>query len=106
MKMVAGPTGVHHEDQKMIFKDKERDSRTFLDVAGVKDGSKIVLIEYVIHKERRYLEMRRNATMDKASMEIAEISLEVDKFAKQVRYSSMKKRFYFFLLKYFYFDDF
>lgn len=83
-KMVAGPTGVHHEDQKLIFKDKERESKSFLDVAGVKDGSKMVLIEDVISRERRCLELRKNAKMDKASKEIAEISLEVDKFAKQV----------------------
>ncbi|XP_074334841.1 BAG family molecular chaperone regulator 1-like [Apium graveolens] len=29
-KMVAGPTGLHYEEQKLIFKDKERQSRTFL----------------------------------------------------------------------------
>lgn len=85
--MVAGPTGVHHEDQKLIFKDKERESKSFLDVAGVKDGSKIVLIEDVISRERRCLELRKNAKMDKASKEIAGISLEVDKFAKQVKFS-------------------
>ena len=27
--MLAGPTGLHHQDQKLVFKDKERDSKSF-----------------------------------------------------------------------------
>lgn len=83
-KMLSGPTGLHHEDQKVMFKDKERDSKTFLDVVGVKDRSKMVLIEDPISQEKRYLEMRKNAKMEKASKLISEISLEVDRFAGQV----------------------
>ncbi|XP_041002713.1 BAG family molecular chaperone regulator 1-like [Juglans microcarpa x Juglans regia] len=83
-KMLSGPTGLHHEDQKLIYKDKERDSKAFLDTAGVKDRSKIVLVEDPISQERRYLELRRNAKMEKASKSISEISLEVDRLAGQV----------------------
>lgn len=72
------------QDQKLMFKEKERDSKAFLDVVGVKDGSKIVLIEDELSKERRILESRRNAKMEKASKDIAAIRLEVDKLAKQV----------------------
>lgn len=83
-KMLSGPTGLHHQDQKLMYKDKERDSNAFLDVAGVKDRSKMVLIEDPISQEKRYLEMRRNAKMEKASKSISEISLEVDRLAGQV----------------------
>ncbi|GMP70133.1 hypothetical protein CsSME_00029114 [Camellia sinensis var. sinensis] len=83
-KMITEPTGLHHEDQKLLFNNKERDSKAFLDVAGVKDRSKIVLVEDPISKERRYLEMRKNATMEKASKSISDISLEVDRLAGQV----------------------
>ncbi|CAN6569390.1 unnamed protein product [Malus baccata var. baccata] len=83
-KMLVGPTGLHHEDQKLIFKDKERDSKAFLDMSGVKDRSKMVLVEDPISQEKRYLEMRRNAKMEKASKSISEISLEVDRLAGQV----------------------
>ena len=82
--MLSGPTGLHHQDQKLLFKDKERDSKVFLDVAGVKDRSKIVLVEDPISQEKRYLEMRKNAKMEKASKSISEISLEVDRLAGQV----------------------
>ncbi|GKV05018.1 hypothetical protein SLEP1_g17076 [Rubroshorea leprosula] len=83
-KMLTGPTGLHHQDQKLIYKDKERDSKAFLDMAGVKDKSKIVLVEDPISQEKRLLEMRKNAKMEKASKSISEISLEVDRLGGQV----------------------
>ncbi|ESR35095.1 hypothetical protein CICLE_v10005288mg [Citrus x clementina] len=83
-KLLTGPTGLHHEDQKLIYKDKERDSKAFLDVVGVKDKSKLVLVEDPISQEKRLLEMRKNAKLEKASKSISEISLEVDRLAGQV----------------------
>lgn len=82
--MLSGPTGLHHEDQKLLYKDKERENKTFLDIAGVKDKSKIVLIEDPISQEKRYLEMRKNAKVEKAAKTISDISLEVDRLARQV----------------------
>ncbi|KAI3471100.1 hypothetical protein Pfo_027763 [Paulownia fortunei] len=83
-KMLSGPTGLHHQDQKLFYKDKERDSNAFLDTAGVKDKSKIVLQEDPISQEKRYLEMRKNAKMEKAAKTLSEISLEVDNLAGKV----------------------
>ncbi|KAK8521314.1 hypothetical protein V6N13_077426 [Hibiscus sabdariffa] len=83
-KMLTGPTGLHHQDQKLLYKDKERDSNAFLDMAGVKDKSKLVLVEDPISQEKRLLEMRKNAKMEKASKSISQISLEVDSLASQV----------------------
>ncbi|KAL4187572.1 hypothetical protein AMTRI_Chr09g39660 [Amborella trichopoda] len=71
-KLLASKTVLHTQDQKLLFKDKERDSNAYLDMAGVKDKSKIV-----------YIEMRKNANMKRASKYIARISLEVDKLADQ-----------------------
>ncbi|KAJ8771441.1 hypothetical protein K2173_026618 [Erythroxylum novogranatense] len=83
-KILTGRTGLHHQDQKLIFKDKERDSKAFLDMSGVKDKSKLVLFEDPISQEKRFLEMRKNAKMEKASKSISEISLEVDRLAVEV----------------------
>lgn len=83
-KLLAAPTGLHPQDQKVFFKDKERDSKAYLDVVGVKERSKIVLVEDPTSQERRYLEMRKTAKMEKASKSISEISLEVDQLAAQV----------------------
>lgn len=87
-KMLTGPTGLHHEDQKIMYKDKERSSKTFLDVVGVKDRSKMVVLEDPISQEKRYIEMRKNAKMEKAAKSISEISLEVDRLAGQVHNQS------------------
>ncbi|KAJ1402514.1 Ubiquitin-like domain superfamily [Sesbania bispinosa] len=83
-KMLSGPTGLHHQDQKLFYKDKERDSKAFLDIVGVKDKSKLVLMEDPISQEKRYLEMRKNAKMERAAKSISQISLEVDRLAGQV----------------------
>lgn len=96
-KMLVGPTGIHHQDQKLIFKDKERDSKAFLDTSGVKDRSKIVLMEDPISQEKRLLEMRRSAKMEKASKSISEISLEVDRLAGRVHIFSWRPFLFLFI---------
>ncbi|XP_068635366.1 BAG family molecular chaperone regulator 1 [Aristolochia californica] len=83
-KQLSALTGLHPQDQKLLFKDKERDNTAYLDLSGVKNRSKIVLLEDPTSQERRYLEMRRNAKMEKAAKSVSEISLEVDNLAGQV----------------------
>lgn len=83
-KMLVSPTGLHHEDQKIIYKEKERDSKAFLDICGVKDRSKITVVEDPIRQEKRLLELRKNAKLEKASNSISQISFEVDRLAGQV----------------------
>nr|XP_043614480.1 BAG family molecular chaperone regulator 1-like [Erigeron canadensis] len=83
-KMLTGPTGLHHEDQKLMYKDKARDSKSYLDVAGVKDRSKMVVMEDPISQEKRLVEMRKNAKMEKAAKSISDVSFEVDRLAGQV----------------------
>ncbi|KAK1441485.1 hypothetical protein QVD17_07414 [Tagetes erecta] len=83
-KMLSGPTGLHHEDQKVMYKDKVRDSKSYLDVVGVKDRSKMVVVEDPISQERRLLEMRKNAKLEKAAKAVSDISFEVDRLAGQV----------------------
>ncbi|KAI3817951.1 hypothetical protein L1987_11753 [Smallanthus sonchifolius] len=83
-KMLTGPTGLHHEDQKIIYKDKERASKTFLDVVGVKDKSKMVVLEDPISRERRQIEARKAAKLEKAAKSVSDIRVEVDGLAGQV----------------------
>lgn len=82
--MLTAATGLHHQDQKLLFKDKERDSKAFLDNSGVKDKSKLVLQEDPISQEKRFLEMRKTAIIEKAAKTISEISLEIDRLGGQV----------------------
>lgn len=83
-KLLSGPTGLHPLDQKIVYKDKERDSAAYLDTAGVKDRSKMVVLEDLTAQAKRCLEMRRAAKSEQASKSIAQISLEVDKLASKV----------------------
>lgn len=92
--MLTGPTGLHHQDQKLMYKDKERDSKAFLDVSGVKDKSKMVLFEDPISQEKRFLEMRKIAKTEKASKAISDISLEVDRLGGRVMLARPPSSFY------------
>ncbi|KAF7828316.1 BAG family molecular chaperone regulator 1-like isoform X1 [Senna tora] len=83
-KMLSERTGLHPEDQKLIFRNKERDSKSYLDEAKVKDGSKMVMEEDIQSRQRRALEMLKIANKDKISKCLTQINSEVDKFAKQV----------------------
>lgn len=82
--MLAESTGLYPQDQKLIFKNKDRDSKEYLDAARVKDGSKIVLVEDIASREKRCLELLKNAKTEKVSKLLAEISLEMDKLGGQV----------------------
>ncbi|KAL5201386.1 hypothetical protein ABZP36_035740 [Zizania latifolia] len=83
-KLLSAPTGLHPEDQKLVYKDKERDSKAFLDMAGVKDRSKMVLLEDPAAQAKRLLEQRRTDKAERAAKSISRISLDVDKLATKV----------------------
>jgi len=84
-KLLSARTGLHPEDQKLVYKDKERDSKAFLDMAGVKDRSKMVLLEDPAAQAKRLLEQRRTDKAERAAKSISRISLDVDKLATKVR---------------------
>ena len=83
-KLVAAKTGLHPDDQKVLYKDKERDSKAFLDMAGVKDRSKVVVVEDPEARARRLIEERRNGHLEKAARAIAAVTAGVDKLAPKV----------------------
>ncbi|KAJ6837950.1 protein binding protein [Iris pallida] len=83
-RMVSGPTGLHHEDQKILFRDRERQSSAFLDACGVRDRSKLVVVVDEVARARRCLVTRRAARMEKAAGSISQIGRQVDKLATKV----------------------
>ncbi|KAG6599885.1 BAG family molecular chaperone regulator 1, partial [Cucurbita argyrosperma subsp. sororia] len=83
-KMLAEPTGLHPEEQKLIYKNKVRDSKSYLDVAGVRNGSKLVLVEDTLSKERRCLEMLKDANFQNSSKLLKQLRLEVKKLSQEV----------------------
>ncbi|CAO2200471.1 unnamed protein product [Urochloa humidicola] len=83
-KLLSEKTGLHPDDQKVVYKDKERDSKAFLDMAGVKDRSKMVMLEDPAAKAKRLLEERRTGKAERAAKAIARVALDVDKLATKV----------------------
>lgn len=71
-------------EQRLLYKGKERGNSEFLDMCGLKDRSKLVLMEDPASLEKRYIEMRRNAKMESTRRAISAVSLEVDKLSDQV----------------------
>ncbi|KAJ6965918.1 hypothetical protein NC652_003714 [Populus alba x Populus x berolinensis] len=83
-KVLTGKTGLQIGDQKIIYKEKERGNREYLDRCGVKDRSKLILMEDPSSIERRYIEVRKNTRIQNADRAISDVSIEVDKLVEQV----------------------
>ncbi|KAI0501348.1 hypothetical protein KFK09_016292 [Dendrobium nobile] len=83
-KELEAETCLRQAEQRVIYRGKERENEEFLDRCGVKDRSKLVVMEDPSSRERRYIEMRRNAKIQSSALAIAALSLEVDKYAAQV----------------------
>ncbi|KAK6932123.1 BAG domain [Dillenia turbinata] len=83
-KLLAAETGLKPGEQRLIFRGKERENGDYLDMSGVKDRSEVILMEDPSSKEKRFIEMRRNAIIQSAHRAISDVSMEVDKMADQV----------------------
>ncbi|CAN1302423.1 BAG family molecular chaperone regulator 3 [Linum perenne] len=83
-KILKEETGLEAGDQRLVFRGKERVNREYLDLCGVKHRSKILLTEHPISIERKYLQMRNNARINKSLRTISDISMEIDKLYDQV----------------------
>uniref|UniRef100_A0A2P2NY49 Ubiquitin-like domain-containing protein n=1 Tax=Rhizophora mucronata TaxID=61149 RepID=A0A2P2NY49_RHIMU len=83
-KLLTAETGLQTGDQRLIYHGKERENREYLDRCGVKDRSKVILMEDPASVEKRYVEMRRNARIQTANRAISNMSMEVDRLVDQV----------------------
>ncbi|KAF9666479.1 hypothetical protein SADUNF_Sadunf16G0233500 [Salix dunnii] len=83
-KVLMGETGLQIGEQKIIYRERERGNKEYLDRCGVRDRSKLILMEDPASIERRYIEMRKNARIEAACRAISCVSMEIDKLAEQV----------------------
>ncbi|KAK7260603.1 hypothetical protein RIF29_26796 [Crotalaria pallida] len=83
-KLLAHKTGLQPEEQRLFFKGKEKENEEHLHLAGVKDKSKLLLLEDAVSKERKLEEIRKQNEMLKASEAVAGVRAEVDKLADRV----------------------
>lgn len=83
-RVLAKVTGLEPQDQRLLFRGKEKDNEEFLHMAGVKDMSKIVLLEDPASKERKLEQMKMEQGGYKACEAVVLVRSEVDKLAEKV----------------------
>ncbi|XP_016504391.1 BAG family molecular chaperone regulator 3 [Nicotiana tabacum] len=83
-KLLTEETGLQPGEQRLIMRGKERENGEYLDMCGVKDRSKVILIEDPESKEKRFMQMRKNAKIQAAHRLINDVSAEIDKLAEQI----------------------
>ncbi|KAL2958051.1 hypothetical protein AAZX31_18G185900 [Glycine max] len=68
-------TTVMPEEQRLFFGGKEKDNEGHLHAEGVRDMSKLLLLEDACREERKHEEIRKHNEMLKASEAVAEVSV-------------------------------
>ncbi|KAM0999175.1 hypothetical protein FF1_005912 [Malus domestica] len=85
LKRVLSPeTGLEPKEQRLLFRGKEKEDNECLHIAGVKDMSKIVLLEDPASKEKKLEEMKKNQGVLNAYEEVAKVRAEVDKLSQKI----------------------
>ncbi|XP_020537492.1 BAG family molecular chaperone regulator 4 isoform X2 [Jatropha curcas] len=72
-KVLVQETGLESKEQRLLFRGKEKEDNECLHMVGVKDMSKVILLEDPACKERKLEEMKRNQGMLKAYEEVAKV---------------------------------
>ncbi|KAI7996574.1 BAG family molecular chaperone regulator 4 [Camellia lanceoleosa] len=82
-RCIAQQTRLEPNQQRLLFRGKEKDDREHLHMAGVKDNAKVLLIQEPTRKERKH-EEAKSIEMSSACPAVAEVKPEVDKLAEEV----------------------
>lgn len=84
--VIVQKIGLKPEMHKLLFRGKEKDDDEGLQPAGVKDNSKVLLVEDISCTEKSpdYKETR---VISRGSAAVAEVTEEVDKLSEKVRYN-------------------
>ncbi|XVF76860.1 hypothetical protein PTKIN_Ptkin13bG0300900 [Pterospermum kingtungense] len=99
-KEIAQRTGLEPEKQRVLFRGKEKEDKEHLHSAGVKDNSKVLVLENPASKEKKMQEMtgskkkgeemtaskemKESEEMSKALAAVAGVRKEVDKLSERV----------------------
>lgn len=83
-KLLSQETGLEPQEQRLLFRGKEKENDECLHIAGVKDMAKVILMEDPASKERKLEEMKRNQSVTKSCQAISAVKAEVDKLSVQV----------------------
>lgn len=89
-RVLASETGLEPKEQRLIFKGKEKDDEECLHMVGVKDMSKVILLEDPASKERKLQEMKRREDISKACETLSSVRTEVDRLYQKVAFVTMQ----------------
>ncbi|KAM5583176.1 hypothetical protein ABKV19_003201 [Rosa sericea] len=90
-RVLANETGLEPKAQRLLYRGKEKDDVECLHIAGVKDMSKIMLLEDPASKEKKLEEMNKNQGILKAYEEVAKVRAQVDKLSQKVAICCLTK---------------
>lgn len=82
--IIAQVIGLEPKVQKLLFRGKEKEDQEYLSVAGVKDNSKLLLMEDTTSTEKTPEEVKENSVISIGGEAVAEVRAEVDKLSEQV----------------------
>lgn len=80
------------QEQRLLFRGKEKEDNDYLHIAGVRDQAKISLVEDPAYKERKLQEMNKNEGVSRACEAVARVQEEVDKLTGQ--FTTLEKLVY------------
>ncbi|CAI9301023.1 unnamed protein product [Lactuca saligna] len=83
-KILARETNLEAKDQRLLFRGKEKGDDEHLDMAGVKDMSKVILLEDPASKERKLVDKNKNHGNLQAYDAVMKVRNEVDKLSDKV----------------------
>ncbi|KAG1338040.1 BAG family molecular chaperone regulator 4 [Cocos nucifera] len=83
-KVLAQETGLEPQEQRLLFRGKEKENDECLHMVGIKDMSKVLLLEDPASKEWKLEQMKRDQGISKACEAVARVKAEVDKLAEKV----------------------
>ncbi|XP_031497710.1 BAG family molecular chaperone regulator 4 isoform X1 [Nymphaea colorata] len=83
-KVVAQETGLEPQEQRLLFRGKEKDNHECLHMVGVKDMSKVILLEDPASKERKLEQMRKDQGISSACEAVGQVRGQVDKLSEKV----------------------
>lgn len=83
-RVLTSETGLEPKEQRLLFRGKEKEDEECLHMVGVKDMSKVILLEDPASKEKKLEEMQRNEDILKACEAISSVRTEVDNLYQKV----------------------
>ncbi|XP_030537334.1 BAG family molecular chaperone regulator 4 [Rhodamnia argentea] len=83
-QIVAKRIGLDPAVQRLLFRGKEQEDEERLHLAGIKDNSKVVVLEDLASKEKKLEQSQASEEVSKASEAVAGITAEVDELSKRV----------------------